>query len=131
MGKKRQRSRRRTKQAPAAPQLMQDLSDLDLDLDLDRARREHALVFVGESTLSTSEQDQRDADWRAGIAAIERSFPDVKQELLGAIAPYDPFDVLAAIQIAALKRMPAAGDPALAGVLAVPERWHCSWSRGR
>jgi hypothetical protein len=115
MGKKRQRSRHRAKQAPAVPWLMRNLDDLD------RARREHALVFVGESMLSTPEQDRRCIDWRAGIAAIERSFPDVKRDLLEAIASYDPFDLLAAVQIAALQRMPSAGDPALAGVLAVPE----------
>jgi hypothetical protein len=115
MGKKRQRSRRRDKQAPAAPRLMRSLDDLD------RARREHALVSIGESPLPVAEQDRRRADWRAGIAAIECSFEEVKRDLLEAIASYDPFDVLAAVQIAVLKRMPAAGDSALAGVLAVPE----------
>jgi hypothetical protein len=115
MGNKRQRSRRRSKQGPAAPQLMRDLSDLD------RARRARALVSFEESALPISAQDRRLADWRANISSIERSFPDVKREVLGAIAPYDPFDVLAAVQIAVLQRVPAAGEPALAGVLAVPE----------
>ncbi len=78
-------------------------------------------MFVEETTLSTSAQESRLAEWRADIASIERSFSAVKQEVLGALAPYDPFDVLAAVQIAVLQRTPAAGEPVLSGVLAVPE----------
>jgi hypothetical protein len=89
--------------------------------DFERARREKALVFLEKSALPAAEQDHRIHKWRADIELVERSFPDEKRAILRAIAPYDPYDILAAVEIAVLARMPAAGEHVLSGVPAVPE----------
>jgi hypothetical protein len=115
MSKKRRRSRARQTPGPIAQQPIRELGDFE------RARRDKALVFLEESVLPPAEQDRRIYKWRADIQLIERSFPDEKRAILRAIAPYDPFDILAAVEIAVLARTPAAGEHVLAGVPAVPE----------
>lgn len=79
------------------------------------------MVEIGPSLISAVEQEER---WNAHLQRLEvmrRDFPRAKAEGQQNLAPYDAFDLLAALQISFTQEMPRGKAPKLHGIPAAAE----------
>jgi hypothetical protein len=108
-GRRRKRKQKKRRASPLrAPYQMQTSEDWE------RARQEGGmLVFREDRPLSAAEGEALHREQLETIAERSGEFPRGKAEVLEALAPYDAFDLLAAMQISSARIWPKGRNPPL------------------
>gem|GEM_PF-4695233 len=89
--------------------------------DWEKARAEGKMVLFGPGTLSPAEQEERRLAHLRDVDSVRQGFRQLKAEHQQRLAPFDAFDLLAALQIAFTQDWPKGKAPVLQGVLATAE----------
>ena len=114
----RRKQRRREKQPPPPPPSPWRHEGPE---DFDRARAAGQMIEIRSSETSLVEQQRRNEELSTERNGIRARFPRIKAEILAALAPFDAFDLLAALQISFARDWPKGKGPLLQGMPAAIE----------